>query len=97
MGLKRRAKVLGSYEAAIESYTWWPRGKRIYYPPGTNARWITVDGETLTLAAWQRRLGVSPGGMHRRAAVYGTFEAAVRSFSDKPLRKVKMPKRKLAA
>jgi hypothetical protein len=97
MKLKHRAKTLGSYEAAIESYKWWPRGKRIHYQPGTNARWITVDGETLTLATWLRRLGASSGCLQKRASVHGTFEAAIRSFADKPLRKVKMPKRKIAA
>jgi hypothetical protein len=34
--------------------------------------------------------------MNSTRAVYGTFEAAIRSFADKPLRKVKMPKRKVA-
>jgi hypothetical protein len=66
------------------------------YPEGY-ARWITVDSETLTRAAWLRRLGVSAGCLHRRVTVYGTYEAAIRSFADKPLRKVKMPKRKIAA
>jgi hypothetical protein len=97
MGLKRRAKALGSYEAAIESFAWWPRGKRIHLHPYANARWVTVGGETLTLATWRRRLGVSIGCLYRRASVYGTFAAAVHSFANKPLRKVKMPKRKIAA
>jgi hypothetical protein len=96
-GLKHRAQALGSYEEAIESIAWWPRGKRIHLRPHVNARWITVDGETLTQAAWRRRLGVSLGCLYKRASVYGTFEAAIRSFADKPLRKVKMPKRKIAA
>jgi len=95
--LKSRAKTIGSYEEAVESFTWWPLGKRIHLRPYVNARWITVDGETLTSAAWRRRLGVSPGGLYKRASVYGTLEAAIRSFTNKPLRKVKMPKRKIAA
>jgi hypothetical protein len=95
--LRGRAKTLNSYKAAIESYEWWPRGKRVHIHPTSNTRWVTVDGETLTLADWRRRLGVSSGGIQRRAAVYGTMEAAIRSFTDKPLRKVKMPKRKIAA
>jgi hypothetical protein len=65
MGLKHRARALGSYETAIESYKWWPRGKRIHYRPSANARWVTIDGESLTLADWQRQLGVSPGGLGR--------------------------------
>jgi hypothetical protein len=95
--LKSRAKTIGSYEEAVESFTWWPRGQRIHARPALNARWITVDGETLIRAGWERQLGVSPGCMSKRASVYGTYEAAIRSFADKPLRKVKMPKRKIAA
>src|SRR5262249_46571418 len=92
--LRSRARVLGSYEEAVESYAWWPPSKRVPLRPYVNARWITVGNETLTMADWLRRLSISSGCLQRRASVYGSFEAASRSFAAKPLRKVKKTKTK---
>ena len=42
-------------------------------------RWITFNGETLTLTGWSQRLGIAIGTLHARLSRYGIEDAFRRS------------------
>lgn len=50
-----------------------------------NNRWITANGETLTMAQWARRLGCSPANiLHRIKSGVPEHEAVTKSVADRP-------------
>lgn len=52
--------------------------------------WVEHGGLRLCVNDWARRLGVSINSFRNRAAVRGSYEAAITSYDTKPLRRFKL-------